>query len=95
MSNTHMTCAYIGTGTGCTAATVHGSSYCAEHYAMVYKVGSGRVRKKDTRQADRVRMVESLFQEAIELLILEGFDVYGDSELNPTITADEAEFEDR
>ena len=99
MSNTHTACTYIGahghTGGGCTAHAMPGTSYCAEHYGLVYKVGSGRVRKKDTRQADRVRMVESLFQEAIELLILEGFDVYGDSELNPTITADEAEFEDR
>ena len=93
MSNTHTTCAYIGTGTGCTAATVHGSSYCAEHYAMVYKVGSGRVRKKDTRQADRVRMVEQLFQEAIDQLLAEGFDVYGDLELVPQGAVEE--FDDR
>jgi hypothetical protein len=53
------------------------------------------VRRKDTLQADRVRQVEQLFQEAIELLILEGFDVYGDSELAPVIQADEAEFQDR
>jgi hypothetical protein len=36
-----------------------------------------------------------LFQEAIEILILEGFDVYGDSELAPSITALEEEFLDR
>ena len=99
MSNHHTTCTYIGahghTGGGCTAPVMPGTSYCAEHYALVYKVGSGRVRKKDTRQADRVRLVEQLFQEAIDQLILEGFDVYGDSELAPSIEADAEEFEDR
>jgi len=99
MSNQPTTCTYIGahglTSAGCTAPVVPGTSYCAEHYALVYKVGSGRKRKKDTRQADRVRMVEQLFQEAIEILILEGFDVYGDSELLPTIEALAEEFEDR
>ena len=89
------TCTYIGSGhTGsCTAAAMPGTSYCAEHYAMVYKVGSGRVRKKDTRQADRVRLVEQLFQEAIDQLILEGFDVYGDMELVPEGAVEE--FDDR
>ena len=95
MNTLQHTCTYIGTGAGCSAPAMNGSSYCAEHYAMVYKVGSGRVRKKDTRQAQRVRLVESLFQEAIDQLILEGFDVYGDSELNPTIEADQEEFQDR
>ena len=93
-NTTAHTCTYIGTGKGCTAAAMPGSSYCAEHYAMVYKVGSGRVRKKDNRQANRVRLVEQLFQEAIDQLIMEGFDVYGDSELVPeTINAEE--FDDR
>ena len=98
MSNTHMTCTYIGAhghASSCSAAVMPGTSYCAEHRALVYRVGSGRVRRRDTRQADRVRQVEQLFQEAIELLILEGFDVYGDSELAPVIQADEAEFQDR
>jgi len=91
-----MTCAYIGAHAhagSCSAPVLLGTSYCAEHYALVYKVGSGRVRKKDTRQADRVRLVEQLFQEAIELLILEGFDVYGDSELVSQVEIDE--FDDR
>ena len=99
MSNHHTTCTYIGShghaGAGCTAPVMPGTSYCAEHYALVYKVGSGRVRKKDTRTAARVRLVEQLFQEAIDQLILEGFDVYGDSELAPTIQADSEEFLDR
>ena len=60
---------------------------------MVYKVGSGRVRKKDNRQANRVRLVESLFQEAIDQLIAEGFDVYGDTELAPETKLQE--FDDR
>ena len=75
-------CTYMGNSrTQCGQPTLAGKSYCAEHYALVYKVGSGRQRKKDTRQADRVRMVESLFQEAIEQLEAEGFDCYGTSEL--------------
>ena len=75
------TCTYIGTGTGCTAAAIEGKSYCAEHYALVYKVGSGRQRKKDTAQAQRVRYIQQLFYEAMEQLEAEGFDVYGESEL--------------
>ena len=75
------TCTYIGTGTGCTAAALAGKSYCAEHYAVVYKVGSGRQRKKDTAQAQRVRYIQQLFHEAMEQLEAEGFDVYGESEL--------------
>jgi hypothetical protein len=92
-NNTLTTCAYIGTGSGCTAQAQPGSSYCTEHHALVYKLGSGRQRRKDTRQADRVRLVEILFQEAVELLILEGFDVYGDSELVSQVEIDE--FDDR
>ena len=94
-NNTAMTCTYIGTGQGCTQHAQAGSSYCAEHYAMVYKVGSGRVRKKDNRQAAKVRLVIQMFQEACDQLEAEGFDVYGESELNPTIEADQEEFQDR
>ena len=93
MNTLQHTCTYIGTGAGCSAPAMNGSSYCAEHYAMVYKVGSGRVRKKDNRQANRVRLVESLFQEAIDQLIAEGFDVYGDTELAPETKLQE--FDDR
>lgn len=90
---THMTCQYIGTGTACTAHTLEGKAYCAEHYAVVYKVGSGRQRKKDTLQAQRVRYIQQLFYEACEQLEAEGFDVYGDSELDRTPVAEE--FDDR
>lgn len=75
------TCRYIGTGTGCTAHALEGKSYCADHYAVVYKVGSGRQRKKDTRVAANVRLIQQLFYEAMEQLEAEGFDVYGESEL--------------
>jgi len=75
------TCTYIGTGTGCTHTALEGLSYCADHYAVVYKVGSGKRRKKDTAQAQRVRLVQQLFYEACDQLEAEGFDVYGDSEL--------------
>ena len=78
------TCTYIGTGPRCTAAALEGKSYCADHYAVVYKVGSGRKRKKDTLQAQRVRLVQQLFYEACDQLEAEGFDVYGDSELIQT-----------
>ena len=75
------TCTYIGTGPRCTAHTLEGRSYCADHYAVVYRVGSGRKRKKDTLIAAKVRMVQQLFYEACDQLEAEGFDVYGDSEL--------------
>jgi hypothetical protein len=54
------------------------SSYCTEHHYTVYKQGSGRTRKRDTAQAQRVRLVEQLMNEAIEQLMSEGYDVYGD-----------------
>lgn len=75
------TCAYIGDSTGCAHAALPGRSYCDEHYALVYRVGSGRQRRKDTAQAARVRLVEQLMMEAVEELTAEGFDVYGDTEL--------------
>ena len=75
------TCTYIGTGPRCTAHALEGKSYCEQHYAVVYKVGSGRRRRKDTAKAQRVRYVQQLFYEACDQLEAEGFDVYGDSEL--------------
>jgi len=81
-------CTYIGTGTACTHAALPGRSYCEEHYAVVYKVGSGRQRRKDTAQAARVRLVEQLMSEAVEELITEGFDVYGETALAIEIRED-------
>ena len=89
-----MTCTYIGTGTACTHTALAGKSYCEQHYALVYRVGSGRVRKRDTRQAARVRLVEQLMSEAVEELISEGFDVYGETALAIEIL-DDVETDDR
>jgi len=87
------TCTYIGTGPRCTAHALEGRSYCEQHYAVVYRVGSGKRRKKDTLQAQRVRLVQQLFYEACDQLEAEGFDVYGDSEL--VREPDLEEFDDR
>ena len=78
-------CSWIGEGEGCSQASQAESSYCLQHYAQVYKVGSGKVRKKDTLTAQRVRLTQQLFQEAIDQLEAEGFDVYGDSEREVTV----------
>ena len=76
-------CTYLGNShTPCALPTLEGKSYCAEHYAMVYKVGTARARRrKEERTVNKVRLIESLFNEAIEQLEAEGFDCYGDSEL--------------
>lgn len=81
MTTTHTRCTYIGTGPACTCTALEGRSYCADHYALVYKVGSGRQRKKDTLQAQRVRLVQQLFYEACDMLEAEGFDLYGEENL--------------
>lgn len=87
MTNT-TTCTYIGTGKGCTCTTMPGSSYCHEHHYTVYRQGSGRTRRKDTAQAQRVRLVEQLMHEAIEQLTAEGFDCYGD--MTDTVLLDDS-----
>jgi hypothetical protein len=47
----------------------------------VYQKGTARAkRKKEIQTVNKIRLVESLFNEAIEQLEAEGFDVYGDSE---------------
>jgi hypothetical protein len=54
---------------------VQGTLYCAEHHAVMYVKGSAlRKRKKDIRIADNVRLIESLFNEAVAKLEAEGFD---------------------
>jgi hypothetical protein len=56
----------------------------------VYKAGTARARrKKEERTVDKVRLIESLFNEAIEQLEAEGFDCYGDSELKTNRFEDE------
>ena len=76
------TCTYIGLGAGCTAPSLPGRNYCAEHLYVVYKEGTARAkRKKELTIVDKVQLVEELMHEAIAELEAEGFDCYGDSEL--------------
>lgn len=75
MSNdTHSpTCTYVGTGAhACGKPSVKGKSYCAEHYPLVYQVGSGVRRKKDERQAHSLRDIVNDINEVYEELLLEG-----------------------
>ena len=93
MTTHEHTCQYIGehgTRPTCTHLALAGHSYCAEHLALVYKAGTARARrKKEERTVDKVRLIESLFNEAIEQLEAEGFDCYGDSELKTNRFEDE------
>jgi hypothetical protein len=86
------TCTYIGTGgthSTCTEPALPGRSYCLEHLAVVYKLGTARAKRhKEQRIVNKVRLVESLFNEAVEQLEAEGFDCYGDSELRKDATFD-------
>ncbi len=67
-------CQWIGNGEGCTHTALEGSSYCAEHYAVVYQTGTAVRRKKDARRAAAVWDIESALNEAVEELIEEGYD---------------------
>jgi hypothetical protein len=84
MTTLQHTCQYIGlqgTRPSCTHTALEGRSYCIEHLAVVYKAGTSRARRhKEIRTVDKVRIVESLMNEAVAELEAEGFDCYGDSE---------------
>lgn len=69
-------CQYLGhTNTMCGAATLPGSSYCAEHHHMVYQKGTAKARrKKDERIAAAVWDIAAELQAAAEELIAEGYD---------------------
>ena len=76
-------CTYIGTGQPCTQPALPGRSYCADHLYVVYKQGTARAkRKKELTTVNKVRIVEELMHEAIAQLEAEGFDCYGERELN-------------
>jgi hypothetical protein len=82
MSNTISNqCQYIGANgftMSCNKPAVPGKSYCEDHVHIVYQKGSAtRKRHKDIAQAEKVRLVESLMNEAIAQLEEEGFDCYG------------------
>ena len=75
--NTQITaCTYLGTSnTPCGHPTLPGQSYCAEHYPLIYQVGTARARrKKDIRVANSVWDIESEFNAAVEELEQEGYD---------------------
>ena len=78
------TCSWIGPvglkPTCCQPAVL--ASYCAEHYSQVYAKGTrlGR-RVRDMRRAEELRQLVSLFNEAVEELESQGFDCWGDAEL--------------
>jgi hypothetical protein len=84
MTTTIPDCTYMGNSTtACGCPTVMGKSYCIEHIYIVYKQGTARAkRKKELTTVDKVRMVEELMHEAIAELEAEGFDVYGERELD-------------
>jgi len=92
MTNTQNPCQYIGahgTQPTCTHTALAGRSYCAEHLALVYKLGTARAtRHKELRTVDKVRIVDSLMNEAIAELEAEGFDCYGSSELDKQLEFD-------
>lgn len=75
-------CSYIGhTGTQptCSRTATHNSSYCTEHYSLVYQVGTARARRhKDLRVAVQTWDVMSAFHEAVEELTAEGYDIEED-----------------
>lgn len=83
------TCQYIGaqgTHPTCGHAALPGRNYCDQHLALVYKLGTKRAtRHKELRTVNKVRIVESLMNEAIAELEAEGFDCYGDGELDKTL----------
>jgi hypothetical protein len=57
----------------CGCASNGYSSYCEQHYPVVYNVGSGlRKRHKDIRRAEAVHTLESLFHECVAELEAEG-----------------------
>jgi hypothetical protein len=71
-------CTYMGNSlrSTCCAPTVAGRAYCEEHLWQVYQKGTARARrKKDERTAAAVWDLESCFNEAVEELISEGFDL--------------------
>lgn len=55
----------------CTAPTVNSSSYCAEHYARVYQIGTATRRRKDARRANNIREIISDLNEIYAELLAE------------------------
>jgi hypothetical protein len=72
-------CTWIGEhNEGCTHNAIEGSSYCAEHHSRVYQAGTAVRRKKDARRAAAVWDLENAFNEAVQELEDEGYDIRAD-----------------
>lgn len=66
-------CQWIGEGEGCDHSALEGRSYCEHHLWRVYQKGTNLAkRKKDLRVVDSVRLLEQLFNEAVDELENEG-----------------------
>lgn len=69
-----MNCQWIGNGEGCSHTALEHRSYCEQHLWQVYQKGTNLgKRKKDLRIVDSVRLMEQLFNEAVDELENEGF----------------------
>lgn len=69
-------CQWIGEGEGCQHDAVQGRSYCEEHLWRVYQKGTAlRRRKKDLQRANQIWDFENAFNEAVQELQEEGFDI--------------------
>lgn len=69
-------CLWIGEGECCNKPQLMNRSYCEDHIWQVYAKGSNHARrKKDIRVANSVHTWESLFNEAVEELEGEGFEI--------------------
>jgi len=90
IDHTETRCTYIGDGAGCSNEQVAGRSYCPTHMAVVYQKGSAAGRRnKDIQRAALIRNLESAFNDAVQQLESEGFDVYG--EMAPLTTSFDTE----
>lgn len=68
-------CTWVGQGEGC-SQPVSLRSYCQDHVWRVYQQGTQmHKRRKDIRTAGQVHFWESLFNEAVEELEAEDFDI--------------------
>lgn len=85
-------CTWIGPyglkPTCCKPTLAKDVSYCEEHYSIVYAKGTRAGRRlKDARRAEALRTLVSDFNTAVEELEQEGYDVYGDADLEVVVPA--------
>ena len=78
MNNPQRTCTYIGpqhSESSCDQPSIDLQQYCELHYPVVYNVGSAhRRRHKDSRVAEYVQDIGSLFNDVVAELEGEGVD---------------------